>query len=933
MSTDNSHPVAYSASLRVRREEILNHFEYDLYERQDFSTPSGYPNTLRDTLQVLVQGDLSSEINAARRVATGSIHHYWFREEFQSLVYGLIHTLQTMLDDLVVATADDMNNPPPVWRFESPKGCLVNQFCGPKSRSGASAACSHLAMRCSLAIRMYRDYRAQIMEKLASPRHISTLGLKSDVKSSLDYQGPVRKPAGEGYASGAPMRTGETGLSCKSERVGRTSSHVPSSCSVGSRGRSAPLGLAGGQTSLVSSRADVKSPSSRNTVNFSPQDAGPSTKDLDAHSAAHHHALAQGDRMRAIAGGQTAVPSVKAVRRRGSSDTEKLSPQGNGKIMEAEDLHSHSTAPRQASAQGDHLSANAGGQTAVSSCNDVKPQRSRNAEWHAPQFFHWEAVTRTSRSLSPAAVGVALSSAQTDGDVARRSGLLKGLEVASSTPPSFSPAYVSPGPSRSSSCEMKAQNLRDIDDRAVQKVEARSSSMSRGHILSPSRDDAKATAPPALPLTARAIRPSGMRAAEAVNSNEYITKDCEQRREEDEGITCGSSADGHDLTSVALPRQFSKKPTSPDTSSRAHAVAKTRAKISSHGSRDDEKRSPQGAQPEYNENPAKYSDWDGQDCALHVSADSLSPSPSAAPHRHAACKPPDRATLNSSSPHSCELTSHPRSAAVPSTAPSLRSSRWSTTESGPDSVNWRTRGQLATLLPGEVGTHDAGLRSKSIAKCDRGKSPAQFPDSDGHCRPPRASAGGLSPSPSTALHRQATCEPPDKTNSNDSSLHSGQSTSRPRSATVPSAAPPFRSSYSSTSESGPDSANWRARRWLKASSRQEVGAVEADSRDKSISKCEKDSPHGSPHRSHREASSQAFAQDRPQVYAGGQVLASSRRDAKPDSSSNVEKHLPQGVESDTFVTVPDDSVRARATVEPCAEISSHGLRDTPERSP
>ncbi|KAL1698548.1 hypothetical protein EV121DRAFT_265949, partial [Schizophyllum commune] len=78
----------------------------------------------------------------------------------------------------------------------------------------------------------------------------------------------------------------------------------------------------------------------------------------------------------------------------------------------------------------------------------------------------------------------------------------------------------------------------------------------------------------------------------------------------------------------------------------------------------------------------------------------------------------------------------------------------------------------------------------------------------------RASAGGLSPSPSTALRRQATCEPPDKTNSNDSSLHSGQSTSRPRSATVPSAAPPLRSSYPSTSESGPDSANWRARGWL-----------------------------------------------------------------------------------------------------------------------
>ncbi|KAL1671075.1 hypothetical protein EV122DRAFT_285352 [Schizophyllum commune] len=62
MSTDTSHPAAYAASLRARREEILNRFNHDLYERQDFSTPAGYPHTLRGTLRVLTEGDLSCEI-------------------------------------------------------------------------------------------------------------------------------------------------------------------------------------------------------------------------------------------------------------------------------------------------------------------------------------------------------------------------------------------------------------------------------------------------------------------------------------------------------------------------------------------------------------------------------------------------------------------------------------------------------------------------------------------------------------------------------------------------------------------------------------------------------------------------------------------------------------------------------------------------------
>ncbi|KAL1699022.1 hypothetical protein EV121DRAFT_175136, partial [Schizophyllum commune] len=261
-------------------------------------------------------------------------------------------------------------------------------------------------------------------------------------------------------------------------------------------------------------------------------------------------------------------------------------------------------------------------------------------------------------------------------------------------------------------------------------------------------------------------------------------------------------------------------------------------------------------------------------------------------------------------------------------APLLGSTRGSDYESRPDGADLRAQGRPAEAMLSEIDARDAGERTAvspregikwggtrngrkhssciAEAKRDRDESPAQFPDSEGHCLPPRASAGGLSPSPFTALHRPATREPPDKTNSNGSSLCSGQSSSRLRSATVPSAAPSFWSSYLSTPESGPDSANWRARGWPKASPRHEVGAVKADLQDKSISKRKKDSPHGSPHRSYWEASSQASAQDRPQVYAGGQVLAPSQRDGKPENSRDVGKCLPQSAEGDTMVTVPDD---------------------------
>ncbi|KAL1671076.1 hypothetical protein EV122DRAFT_186896, partial [Schizophyllum commune] len=515
----------------------------------------------------------------------------------------------------------------------------------------------------------------------------------------------------------------------------------------------------------------------------------------------------------------------------------------------------------QASAQGDHMRANAGGQTTVSSRNDVKLRRSRNAEGHAPQFLYCEAARRTSRSSSPAAVGVALSSAPTDGHVARGSGLLKGLEVASSTPPSSSPAYVSPGPSRSSSCEMKAQNLRYIDDRAVQKVEARSSSTSRGRIISPSRDDAEATAPPAPPLTARAIRPSGTRAAEAVNSDEYITKDCEQRRvlgfrmsggvsavdkEEVEGITCGSSANGHDLTSVALPRQSGEKAASADASIHAQAMVVMRTRVSSHSSREDEKQSPRSAKArrDHGENPEQLPHLNGQNRAVQASAESLSPLSSTAPRRQTICEPPDKTTSNSSNLHSCEPPLHWRSSTVSLSAPLLRSSHQSPSGHGPDSANWRARGRPTASLPWKVDTLDAGSESKSFSERERALEFFNLQE--------------------------------------DVDIES-----------------------------------------LKARGDEESSPQAANS-DRDVANC---------HRPRLEASTQAPAQGHLHVYAGGQVLASPRRDGKPGSSRGAGKCLPRNAKSDPTATVPDDSVRARATVEPRAEIGSHNPRDTVERSP
>ncbi|KAL1697877.1 hypothetical protein EV121DRAFT_218998 [Schizophyllum commune] len=741
---------------------------------------------------------------------------------------------------------------------------------------------------------MYRVYRAQILEKLASPKHISTRGLKSDVKSSLDYQGPVRKPARE------------------RERVGRTSSHVPSSCSVGSRGRSAPLGLAGGQTSLVSSRVDVESLSSRDTVKFSPRDAGPSTKDLDAHSDAHRHALAQRDRMR----------------------------------------------------------VNAEGQTAVSSCHDVKLRHVHSAEEHAPQLFPCDAVAQPKPvSSSSAGTSVASSPAPTGSDVARGSDSPKESGLMSSVTLTFSPTHDSPDLSCALSREMKARNLRGVDVPAVQEAHIRPCSESRGQVLSPSRKDAQAAAPCA-PLAARAINPLGARAEEAAISGGGRAVD----EESEEGITCRSSVDVCNLTNVALPRQSGEKAARPNAPIHAHAMVVTRARISSHSSREGEKGSPQSAEArrDRDENPEQLPDLDGQRRVVRARAESLSPSSSSAPRRQTTCEPPDKTTSNDSSLHSCEPPLRLRSSTVSSSAPLLWSSRHSTSGRGPDSANWRARWRPTASPPREVNTLDADSQSKSISERERGlevsnlredvdveslkargdkkglpqsaerrcdESPTRFPDLDGQCHALQPSADIPSPSPSTASRHQAARKPPDKTTLKSSSLH--------------------------RSGSGPDSVNRRTRGRLATLSPREVSTLSVGLRSKSIderererasevSDLEKDDietlnasgdEKGSPqdaesdrnvanlHHSHWEASSQAFAQDRPQVYAGGQVLASSPRDGKPKSWHDAGKCLPRDAKSSTALTVLDHSLCAQAMVKPRTRTSSRSSLNTPECSP
>ncbi|KAL1690554.1 hypothetical protein GGG16DRAFT_55520, partial [Schizophyllum commune] len=402
--------------------------------------------------------------------------------------------------------------------------------------------------------------------------------------------------------------------------------------------------------------------------------------------------------MRANAGGKTAlILSGKDVNSQDSRNTGKLSPQDAGLDAKSKDLDSRSEAHCQAPAQGDCLCANAGGQTVVLSRNGIKVRHAHSAEEHASQLFAYGAAAKTSGpssslgSDSPKGSGSADSAA-----------LLPSL------------AHISPDSPRSSSCEMKAQDLRDIDDQAVQKVEAQSSSTSRGHILCPSRDDAEAAAPPAPSLTVREIRPSGTRAAEAVNSDEYITKDCKQRQKRGEGVSCESAADARDLMSVALPRRFGEKPTSPGASAAGHVTVGLRAEVSSRSSRDSRGHSARSTKHICDESPTQFADLNSQRHAQRASADGVSPSPSTASRNHAARKPPDKMTSNGLGP--CQSTPHLHCASVLSAVPVLRSSRQPASGSGPDSANGRAREWPAVLMQREIDPREGGERTTAPSR-------------------------------------------------------------------------------------------------------------------------------------------------------------------------------------------------------------------------
>ncbi|KAL1749721.1 hypothetical protein FB107DRAFT_169092, partial [Schizophyllum commune] len=481
---------------------------------------------------------------------------------------------------------------------------------------------------------------------------------------------------------------------------------------------------------------------------------------------------------------------------------------------------------------GDLKREHAGGQTAVLSRDDVKLRHAHSAEEHAPPLFTCSAAAHPkSVSSSSAGTSVASSPAPTGSDVARGSDSPKDHGIMSSVTPTFSPAHVSPDLSCALSRELNARNLRGVDVLAIQEAQVRPGSECRGKVLAPSRDDAQATAPRA-PSAARAINALGARAVDAAVSGEFVAEECEQWRildfmipggssavneERDEAITCKSPADARDLTSVALPCQFGEKVASPNASSHAHAMVETRARISLHSSREDEKRSPRSAEPGREESPARFPDLDDQHRALQTSADSLSPSPSTAPCRQAARKPPDKTTVKSSSLHR--------------------------SESGPDSANWRARGRPTALSPRKVNILEAGLRSKSIGERERASEASNLEEDD----------------------------------------------------------------IQSRNASG-----------------DEKGSPQDAKSDTSVVNF---------HHPRLEVPTQASAQYYSHAHAGGQVLASSRRDGNPKSLRSAGKCLPQGAKSSTASTVRDTSFRAQAMVKPCTQMSLHSCPNAPECSP
>ncbi|KAL1711450.1 hypothetical protein EV715DRAFT_173108, partial [Schizophyllum commune] len=448
--------------------------------------------------------------------------------------------------------------------------------------------------------------------------------------------------------------------------------------------------------------------------------------------------------------------------------------------------------------------------------------------------------------------------------------------------------------------------------------------------------------------TTRLDRLSRVRAAREEDSGELVVSNCQQPQIR-EGDTCRSSAGACGLTSIALSNRFGEKLGSSCASSGGFAEVDPRAQMSSYSSLDVPKCSLPSTECDGNEEPVRCAD---SGHVFRPIADHSAFSSSATPRINATREPPDKRSSWRSNTDSYMPSSRWLPDDVLSYAPLLLSSRGSEYGNGHDRTNWRAQGRPAEPMQREIDAQDASERTaasprKGINLCgarngrehssqstearrDRGESPTPFPDLDGQRRVLQASADSLSPSPSSAPRRQAARKRPDKMTLDSSSLRSGEPTSHLRSTTVPSAAPSHWSPRQSRSGSGPDSANWRVHGWPTALSPREVNTLDADSRSKRISEHERALKVFD---RQEEAFSQASAQGGRHVYAGGQVLASSRRDGKPESSRHAGRFSPQSAGVETIATIPDDSGCTPAMVETRAQISSHSWRENEKRSP
>ncbi|KAI5885368.1 uncharacterized protein SCHCODRAFT_01164471 [Schizophyllum commune H4-8] len=406
--------------------------------------------------------------------------------------------------------------------------------------------------------------------------------------------------------------------------------------------------------------------------------------------------------------------SGKDAKSQGSGDTVKLLPQNKGLDAKAEDLRPHLTIPRRALAQGDQMCIPTGGQTAVSPSKDDEPIRGRDAERNIPRVVDREADAMTSSSSSSPTISVAFSlgpiaarhaargSASPEEPGRRDSAALPCLLV-----------HAPPDSSRTSSHDTKARKSQTSDVPAgKQEIRGRASNSFQVLSSSPSGDDTLRNTP-----SAPRSRPGNPSRTRADDLYEVVARDHVQLRS-DEGVACRSSADVRDPTSVALPNRSREKPTSPSSSSGTPTMVKQHVGISSHSSRDTPENSPQRAKHDC-DNPAQFSDSDGECRALRASPDSFSPSPSSAPRIHAAREMPDRTSSNGPVAHSSQTASCLHSASVPLVAPLLRSPHRATTGGGPDSANWRVRRRPTTLLLRDVGTVNADAQSGSIDEHER----------------------------------------------------------------------------------------------------------------------------------------------------------------------------------------------------------------------